>query len=220
MLVMDLSAASRWVVSALWIGWLGYWVVAGFAAGPAAAWVVPALWIGWLAYWVVAGRDVKPTRWREFMASRLRHQAPLALGLVLLLLPRRLPPMLDTRFAPIGTALPFAGILLVAGGLSLAVWARRHLGRNWSSWVTVKDGHALVRTGPYRLVRHPIYSGLLLAFAGTALAIGRWHALLALPCVFLSFVLKSRVEEAQMHRIFPEYLDYRRRSWALIPLLF
>ena len=70
--------------------------------------------------------------------------------------------MLSARFVPAGNLLPVLGAIMIAAGLGFAVWARAHLGRNWSGIVTVKEGHALVRTGPYRAVRHPIYTGLLL----------------------------------------------------------
>lgn len=68
------------------------------------------------------------------------------------------------------------GLLMVICGLAFAVWARIHLGRNWSGTVTVKEDHELIRSGPYGIVRHPIYTGLLLAIAGTAIVFGEWRA--------------------------------------------
>ncbi|HTV45028.1 MAG TPA: isoprenylcysteine carboxylmethyltransferase family protein [Stellaceae bacterium] len=182
--------------------------------------LIPALWLAWAAYWIVAARSVKPTRWREPAGSLARHVIPMLLCAALLAAPRAFPPALRTRFAPPGRLLPLIGALCVAAGLGLAVWARHHLGRNWSGIVTLKEGHALVRTGPYRWVRHPIYTGLLLALVGTALAIGEWRGVLAVACALLAFLWKIRVEEAHMRRAFPEYDAYRRRSAALIPLLY
>ena len=134
-----------------------------------------ALWVVWLAYWWDNARDAKPARWREPLALQLRHRAPVLLAALLLAAPRLWPEPLRRRFLPPGPLFPVLGTLLVAAGLGVTVWARRHLGRDWSSSVQVKEGHRLVRTGPYRWVRHPIYSGLLLAFLGGATqSFGEW----------------------------------------------
>ncbi|HZU91850.1 MAG TPA: isoprenylcysteine carboxylmethyltransferase family protein [Stellaceae bacterium] len=180
---------------------------------------IPALWLAWIAYWIVAARNAKPTRWREPVGAHLLHGLPLLFCAVLLVGPRWLPPALTARIAPAGPSLPLVGAIMVAAGLGFAIWARRHLGRNWSGRVEVKKDHALVRTGPYRLVRHPIYSGLLFALAGTALAIGEWRGAPALACAALGFFGRIRAEEAQMRRLFPEYERYRNQTAALIPFL-
>ncbi len=178
--------------------------------------VIAALWFAWGVYWVVAGRDVKRTEWKESPVSRMLHLVPMLAGAVLMAVPA----VLTTRFAPAGEILPLAGMPLVIGGLGLACWARRHLGRNWSAIVTVKIDHALIRTGPYRWVRHPIYSGLLLALAGTALALGEWRGIVALALILVAFIRKLWVEEARMRHTFPEYALYRKETAALIPLVF
>jgi protein-S-isoprenylcysteine O-methyltransferase Ste14 len=112
------------------------------------------------------------------------------------------------------------GIALVATGLGFAVWARSYLGTNWSSVVTLKEGHALVRTGPYKYVRHPIYSGLLLAVCGSAAVTGEWRGILALGLAILALLYKSRVEEARLRETFSEYDAYCRHTAALVPFLF
>jgi protein-S-isoprenylcysteine O-methyltransferase Ste14 len=86
--------------------------------------------------------------------------------------------------------------------------------------VVVKEDHALVRTGPYARVRHPIYSGLLLAFLGTAVAIGEWRGLVAVALAFVALVRKSAEEERRMRETFPDYEQYRRETAALIPLVY
>jgi protein-S-isoprenylcysteine O-methyltransferase Ste14 len=130
------------------------------------------------------------------------------------------PTVLTRRFLPVGWFLPVLGIVLLAAGLGFTVWARRHLGRNWSASVVVKEGHALVRTGPYRYVRHPIYSGILLAFLGMVVTIGEWRGLVALLLALVSFAVKSRAEERRMRETFPEYAEYARGTAAIVPLVY
>jgi protein-S-isoprenylcysteine O-methyltransferase Ste14 len=100
------------------------------------------------------------------------------------------------------------GLIMLAVGIAIAVWARNYLGRNWSGTVTVKQDHELIRTGPYRLVRHPIYSGLLLAILGTAVAFGEWRGLPAFGLLAGSLLLKLRMEERFMSESFPK--EYTR----------
>ena len=112
------------------------------------------------------------------------------------------------------------GAAVTAAGLLFAVWARRHIGRNWSGQVTIKSDHELVTTGPYGMVRHPIYTGLLLAFAGTALAVGEVRGLLALAIACAALWRKLKLEERYMREQFGEaYVEYTRRVAAIIPFL-
>ena len=182
--------------------------------------LIPALWIPWLVYWWLSARNVKRTRSREPLAAELRHRAPLILAALLLAAPRWVPRVLTRRLLPVGWFFPLLGVMLLATGLGLTVWARRHLGRNWSASVVVKEGHTLVRTGPYRYVRHPIYSGILLAFLGTVLTIGEWRGLVALLLVGVAFAVKSRAEEGRMRETFPEYAEYARGTAAIVPYVY
>jgi protein-S-isoprenylcysteine O-methyltransferase Ste14 len=182
--------------------------------------LIPALWLAWIAYWWYSARDVKKTSRPEPLRSKLKHRIPLVLGALFLAAPRLVPRVLTRRFVPGSLVYPAVGTLLLALGLGFAVWARRHLGRNWSAQVVVKEDHALVRSGPYRYVRHPIYTGILLAFLGMALTIGEWRALVGLAFVLLSFMVKSREEEGRMRETFPEYQEYQRRTAALVPYVY
>ena len=179
--------------------------------------VIPALWLAWLLYWIMAAADVKPTLWRETLASRLFHRVPLTLAAILL---APLEPIMTARWLPQGPLFPFLGAIMVAVGLGFAIWARRHLGGNWSGLVTLKEDHSLIQTGPYKYVRHPIYTGLLLAFVGSAVAIGEWRGILSVALALLAFVLKIRLEEVGMRKTFAEYERYQRTTAALIPFVF
>jgi protein-S-isoprenylcysteine O-methyltransferase Ste14 len=140
---------------------------------------------------------------------------------VWLFVSRRIPwAALSARFVP-SAAWPYAvGAVLVVLGLGFATWARVYLGRNWSADVTLKQEHELVRSGPYRWVRNPIYTGILIALAGSALARGQWSGVLAVVIAFGSFWYKARLEERVMHDAFgAEYDAYRREVKALIPFV-
>lgn len=124
----------------------------------------------------------------------------------------------NARFLPHSHAVALVGFLLTVAGCLFAVWARITLGKNWSGRPSVKAGHELVVKGPYSLTRHPIYTGLLLALAGTMLASGRWRCVVGFSIVLLALVHKMRYEERLMLETFPDdYPDYRRRVKALIP---
>jgi protein-S-isoprenylcysteine O-methyltransferase Ste14 len=181
---------------------------------------VAALWVAWLLLWLVTSRNVKATSWREPAASQALHRVPLVLAAILLISAYPLPPVLTERFLPRAPALGLVGLIIVVAGLGFAVWARWHLGSNWSSSVTVKDQHELIRSGPYGYVRHPIYSGMLLGIVGTAVTFGEWRDVLALGLALLALIYKSRVEEKRMRETFPEYEQYRRETAALVPFVY
>ena len=122
------------------------------------------------------GAKRQAERRRESLVSRLIIIVLTALVAVLLAF-RGEPVFASARFLPQTMIAYWIGLFMVVVGLAFAVWARRHPGRNWSGMVTVKEDHELIRTGPYAMVRHPIYTGLLFAILGTAVAIGDWHGL-------------------------------------------
>jgi protein-S-isoprenylcysteine O-methyltransferase Ste14 len=113
------------------------------------------------------------------------------------------------------------GLIMVLLGVCFSIWARLELGGNWSGSVTIKEGHTLIRRGPYTIVRHPIYSGLLLALLGSAIMIGELRGLLGVGILFLSFWLKSRVEERFMLEQFgADYRQYQQQVKGLVPYVF
>src|SRR5487761_2552860 len=145
--------------------------------------LIPLLWLAWLMYWWLGAGQLKAVERRESSAQRASHAIPLVFAALLFLLPARPLGILAAPFiarSGIGYGI---GLTLVALGLGFAAQARRHLGANWSTIVTLKHDHSLIRSGPYRYVRHPIYTGMLIAFAGSALALGEWRGLLAMLLV-------------------------------------
>jgi protein-S-isoprenylcysteine O-methyltransferase Ste14 len=120
----------------------------------------------------------------------------------------------------VATAIHGGGLIVVAAGLAFAVWARLQLGRNWSGHVTLTQDHELIRSGPYDLARHPIYSGMMAAMLGSAIVIGQWRCLVALAIFVAAILRRVSVEERWLGEIFPDaYARYRREVPALIPSL-
>jgi len=177
-------------------------------------------WLAFGLYWIWSARGVKRPVRTELPWLRLAAYWLPQLLAVLLLGPGEwfADSPLRERFVPKGIAVKAAGLLLTVGGVALACRARYLLGRNWSSEVQIKQGHELVQAGPYRYVRHPIYTGLLLAFLGTALKVGDWRGLLAVAIVLASFWYKLRHEERWLLEHFgTPYADYMQRTRALVP---
>jgi protein-S-isoprenylcysteine O-methyltransferase Ste14 len=173
--------------------------------------IVAVLWIAFWAYWGLSAlRSKRGSRsWRGIPLRLLLAVAVIALLTV----------VHDSDLAIHGTVLPVIGIAIIAGGLGFAVWARVHIGRNWGMPMTVKEEPELVTSGPYRLVRHPIYTGLLIAVVGTALAVNLFVLGIGVA-VAVFFVYSATVEEENLGAIFPRaYPAYRARTKMLIPFV-
>lgn len=176
------------------------------------------VWAAWALYWWALSFNVKAAARREPLRSRLLHLGPLLLATLLLCLPGVPIAVLGERFLAPAAWPIWLGAALTAAGLLFTVWARRHIGKNWSAIVTIKEGHEFIASGPYAIVRHPIYTGLLLAFAGSALALGEWRGVLALAIVAWALWRKLRLEERWMLQHFGDaYRVYCRRVAALLP---
>jgi protein-S-isoprenylcysteine O-methyltransferase Ste14 len=182
--------------------------------------IIPALWLSWLAFWALAARKTKETARQESTRSRLLHHLPLIAGGVVLASSHMLGPAMEARFHAHTFDWFLIGLALVVAGLAFSVAARIWLGRNWSGTVTLKKDHELIQSGPYSLVRHPIYTGLLLALMGTTIVIGRWRALAALPLLLAGIVYKINVEERFMRAQFGDaHARYRAKVKALVPFV-
>ncbi|MGA2563521.1 MAG: isoprenylcysteine carboxylmethyltransferase family protein [Steroidobacteraceae bacterium] len=183
--------------------------------------LISALWLLWALYWLVSARSLKAARQRESLISRLAFLVVMLLAATLLLSGHHRLRWLQAQWISGGWTRYWIAVALVVAGLSFSVWARRVLGGNWSGTVSVKVDHELVQTGPYRRIRHPIYTGLLLAVFGSGLAAGRLYGVAAFLLVALALWWRQRVEERWMAAEFGErYERYRRSSWALVPFVF
>jgi protein-S-isoprenylcysteine O-methyltransferase Ste14 len=185
---------------------------------------IAVCWISFVAYWLVSARYTKRTaKATPWWGGTLGRTAIILLVFLVLRSPFFWHPFtrIVGRYAAIVstpvTRCVGAGICVL--GLAFAVWARVHLGRNWGQPMTLREGHELVTTGPYAYVRHPIYTGIIFALVGTALA---ENIMLLAPfaalCAF--FVLSAATEEKHMLREFPhEYPEYKGRTKMLIPFV-
>jgi protein-S-isoprenylcysteine O-methyltransferase Ste14 len=179
-----------------------------------------AAFSGWLifsAYWEIAARHTAAARKSESRSSRAVHEILTNLALVL-----EIAPIHGLgRLLPVSPLLMTAGLVVEALGLSLAIWARRHLAVYWSGEISIKVDHQLVRSGPYRTLRHPIYTGLLTMYAGVVLVTSEWLAVIGFAVAVFAYWRKIRLEEAALDGAFgPDYDAYRRSTWSLVPGVF
>jgi protein-S-isoprenylcysteine O-methyltransferase Ste14 len=181
--------------------------------------MIDGAWVVWLVIWIALSRSVKQVARRETRAQRAAHIIPMVIAGALLFFSS---PSGDTwlEHAVLRRAawMAPAGLVVVLAGLSFAVWARLVLAGNWSGTVTLKQDHELIQTGPYRYARHPIYTGLLTAILGTAIAIDEVRGPFALLVTAAAFIRKMQTEEAFMRDAFGDrYARYAGRVAALIP---
>ncbi len=182
--------------------------------------IISACWGVFFFVWLVAAIFAKRTVYRESAARRVRYLVPVVLGWFLVFRGQHLPPPFGLEIIPhTGAVLVLASILCVCG-LGLCLWARAVLGRNWSGTTTLKENHELIVRGPYRLLRHPIYTGLLAMLLATALSQGHVAEMIGLISIFISLWLKLNGEEELMLNQFPaQYAAYRERTKRIIPFI-
>lgn len=181
--------------------------------------IIITCWCIFFVVWVVNASRTKMTAERQSAAAMLAHRLPLGFGWWLLIVPNWGPHM-NRQILPHTAFLNMLSVILCVCGLVFTIWARKTLAGNWSSDVTFKHDHELIRRGPYRLVRHPIYTGLLVMFLGTAIFIGQVRGVFSLLVIALGFWIKLSQEERLMLQHFPDaYPNYRREVKALVPFV-
>lgn len=176
--------------------------------------VIFAGWVAFWIYWLAASVGVKAghTRWARFAGFRIA-----AILIILLLLRLKLFKAHTVTTDPV---LQGAGLAIFVLGLALAVWARVYLGRNWGMPMSQKADPELVTSGPYHSIRHPIYTGVILAMIGTTIAVSLYW-LIAVALIGSYFIYSAVVEERSMTQLFPDsYPAYKRSTKMLIPFIY
>ncbi|MDG4879878.1 isoprenylcysteine carboxylmethyltransferase family protein [Mesorhizobium sp. WSM4884] len=181
--------------------------------GPAIA----ALWLAWIVSWALASFWADPAQKRAGFRAEAQYRVLWLAGTILLFLPAHGYAGRLRLWTPT-LAEAWICVALIAIGIAFAWWARLHLGRLWSGTITAKADHRVVETGPYRLVRHPIYTGLLLSILATMAAKGTVWGIAGAGLLLVGIVVKARLEESFLRgELGPAYDDYARRVPMLVP---
>jgi protein-S-isoprenylcysteine O-methyltransferase Ste14 len=182
--------------------------------------VIEAAWIIWIVWWLVAATRLNAMKKREPASEWLLRWILMVVAFELLFRSGAYLGDLNNRFVPRNTLVRDAGAVLTCAGLAFSIWARQHIGRYWSSTVSLRADHQLIRTGPYSRIRHPIYTGILLALAGTVLADGHYRAIVAFVIILAGFIWKARQEENLLTREFgPAFEEHKRLTGFFLPRL-
>jgi protein-S-isoprenylcysteine O-methyltransferase Ste14 len=176
------------------------------------------IWIVFMVVWLLGAFFQKRNARRQTVGSRAMQISIILLVVLPFFFVDRRVGVLYRHLYQNSPAVQYVGVLLLLLGCGFAIWARVTLGRNWSGIVTVKENHTLITRGPYAWVRHPIYTGVLVALLGTAMTLGTILNYLVMAVVACAFLLKIRIEEKFMLETFGEqYTSYRHHVKALIP---
>ena len=175
-------------------------------------------WIIFVIYWIIGALKTRTTRERESAASRIAILLIEIAGYVLIFSGSAGIGVLGVRFMHRTLASVILGVVLIWSGIGLAIWARYHLAEYWSATITIKEDHRLIRTGPYGHLRHPIYSGLVLATIGSALVIDKWRCVVGVCLVLIGYCFKAKKEEAMLSRQFGDvFREHQKHTGFLIP---
>lgn len=201
-------------------GLVAYPIQQGKTPNMSTRFLIEGPWIVFVVYWCLAAMKTRQTAKKETFAWRYGVMALEITGFVLVFSDEANIGILGQRFMPRNHAVTIVGIALLWLGIALAIWARRHLGQYWSGRITIKEGHQLIRSGPYARLRHPIYSGLDLAVVGSALALGRWRCVAGVCVIIVGFWIKAKREEAMLAARFGnEFRRHRMYTGFLLPKL-
>ena len=176
------------------------------------------IWFVWGILWLLMAAWSKPSKRVEFPWQRLEHVIPMVIGFLLIYNHNLAWKFLGDRIIPQNNSVTIVGLSLTLGGLLFAVWARIALGANWSGTVTIKSGHNLIRRGPYKWIRHPIYTGLLASMIGTVMLQGEVRAFVGFALVLLALYRKAKREERFLSEEFGEgFAEHARHTGMFLP---
>jgi protein-S-isoprenylcysteine O-methyltransferase Ste14 len=178
------------------------------------------VWLAWLLSWFAAALWSARTIGRPSLGRQMAFRLPTIAGGVLLFGTHSGARPPGAALRP-GLAFSWALVGLTVAGLAFAWWARLHIGRLWSSSVTRKANHHVVDTGPYGIVRHPIYTGIIVAAFATAFLPPTSQTIAGAACIALGLYIKARIEEGFLREQLGEdaYAAYARRVPMLVPFL-
>ena len=180
--------------------------------------LVEVPWIVFVLYWIVSAIRTRDTLQTESFASRYAILLIEVAGFVLLFRHSAGIGFLGNRFMHRTLASAIVGSILTWMGIGLAIWARYHLAEYWSARITIKEDHQLIRTGPYARLRHPIYSGIVLAAIGSAVVIDQWRCVLGVCLVLIGYCIKARKEETMLTQQFGDaFREHQKHAGFLIP---
>jgi protein-S-isoprenylcysteine O-methyltransferase Ste14 len=180
--------------------------------------ILEKLWMVLMVFWLLTAFGQKRAIFRESVSRSAPFRVGSVIAAVLMFSGLTAVGVLGWRITPQSGAMEWLALCIGAAGFAVAFWARILLGGEWSSQVALKEGHRLIMAGPYAVVRHPIYSGLLLAMLGTAMAGGELRMYLAVVVIFAAFWNKSRLEERLLvSAMGNRYVEYQQHTYALIP---
>jgi protein-S-isoprenylcysteine O-methyltransferase Ste14 len=183
--------------------------------------IIRGSWEVLVLYWFVSSISKKVTRKRQPSLERILYLLYMAFAFTFILFayPKEawFGP-LSRRFVPDELWVSQWGAVITVAGVAFAIWARWHIGRNWSAEVTIKKDHQLIRTGPYERIRHPIYTGILLALLGTVIAVGEYRALVCFALTTAGFVFKAKREEEFLAVEFgAAFEEHKRHTGFFLP---
>ena len=183
-------------------------------------WSVPVLWIFFWSYWGLSSLHTGKTEYAESKISRLFHLGMIGSAFAVVAFDRFHTGPLAWSILPESRLVLLTGTIITALGLAFAVWARMQLGINWSGAIAMKADQQLIQTGPYAIVRHPIYTGIVMGVLGTAIAIDGLRGILAIVLIFIAYFRKIWIEEKWLVNQFgSEYIQYQLKVKALIPFI-
>ena len=173
-----------------------------------------------MVYWLITALQTKETLKRQSGISRFLYLGLMIPGFWLIYGLHDAKGLLALRILPHTQVDGILGVTINLIGIGFALFARIWLGRNWSGTVTIKKDHELIRTGPYSITRHPIYSGILFGMMGSVIVLGELRGLISILALFLALESKIRVEEKFLNGIFPQYREYCSSTQKLIPFIY